>query len=112
MGSSFRLRLALGQALYPSGTGPFLTSLTGGEVFVDIAVGLFLMSLALVSARRLLKSGSGVVMAWLAMPTPGGSALSGALQAAAGRGSHALPAAASALSRRFAAKTDAGRRSC
>jgi hypothetical protein len=114
--SRFRLRLtallvmlprtALGQTLVPSGSGPFLTALTGGEIFVDIAAVLFLATLALVSIRRLVRPAPGAAMARLAMSAPGGSAQSGAVQAAAGGGSHALPAAASALSRSDPAKTD------
>jgi len=114
--SRFRLRLsallvtlprtAVAQKLYPSGSGPFLTAVTGGEIFVDIAVGLFLATIVVISIRRLVRSAPGTAMARLAMPAPGGSAQSGALRAAAGGGSHALPAAASAVSRPGIAKTD------
>jgi len=117
--SRFRLRLtallvtlprtALAQKLYPSGSGPFLTTLTGGEIFVDIAVGLFLATIVVISIRRLVGSAPGAAMARLAMPAPGGSAQSGALRAAAGGGSHALPAAASAVSRTGMLETDVGK---
>ncbi|HMA49587.1 MAG TPA: hypothetical protein VKP60_07525 [Magnetospirillaceae bacterium] len=120
--SRFRLRLtallvmlprtALAQKLYPSGAGPFLSALTGGEIFVDVAVGLFLVTIALVSVRRLVRSAPGVAMARLAMAAPGGSAQSGALRAAAGGGSHALPAAAPAVSRAGTGKTDGKRSAC
>jgi hypothetical protein len=104
-------RTALSQNLYPSGSGPFLTALTGGEIFVDIAAGLFLATFVLISIRRLIGSVPGAAMARLAMPASGGSARSGALQAAAGRGSHARPAAASDVSRPGRAETDVGKAS-
>lgn len=104
-------RAALSQNLYPSGSGPFLTALTGGEICVDIAAGLFVATLVLVSIRRLIGSVPGAAMARLAMPASVGSARSGALQAAAGGGSHARPAAASAVSRPGRAETDVGKAS-
>ena len=51
---------------------------------------------------------SGMVMAGLAMAFPGGSARSGALQAAAGGVPHARPAAASVLTRGKAMGTGEG----
>ena len=104
-------RIASSQNLYPSGSGPFLTALTGGEIFVDVAAGLFLATIVLMSVRRLVGSVPGAAMARLAMPASGGSARSGALQAAAGRGSHARPAAASEVSRMTRAGTDVGKAS-
>jgi len=83
-------RNAWTQAFNPDGAGPL----------VSVAI-----SIALAYGRRFIKTVPRVAMARLAISAPGGSALSGALQAAAGGGSHALPAAASALSRRKPAKT-------
>jgi hypothetical protein len=65
---------------------------------VGLSLGFFLISAILLVGRRLLGSAPGAVMARLAMAAPGGSARSGALRAAAGRGTHALSAAAPAVS--------------
>lgn len=82
------------QAFNPGGAGPLA------------AVLMSILSIALAFGRRVVASAPGAAMARLAIPVPGGSALSGALRAAAGGGSHALPAAASVVSRRRTAKTD------
>jgi len=98
----FRLRLTTLLVMLPR-TAFAQNPYSGGG---DIAVGLILACIALLSSRRLARSVSGVVMARLAITVPGGSARSGALQAAAGRVPHARPAAASAVSRAASAGTD------
>jgi hypothetical protein len=99
----FRLRLTALLVMLPR-TALAQNPYSGGA---DLVVGLFLACIALVSSRQLVRSVSGVVMARLAITASGGSARSGALQAAAGRVPHARPAAASIVSRGNGAGTDA-----
>jgi len=98
----FRLRLTAFLVMLPR-TALAQNPYSGGA---DIAMGLALACIALLSSRRLVRSVSEAVMARLAITTPGGSARSGVLQAAAGRVPHARPAAASAVSRAEPAGTD------
>ena len=93
--SRFRLRLTTLLVMAPHAA----QAMSGGESAGYVGFILFLVKLA-----------SGAVMARLAMAVSGGSARSGALQAAAGRVPHARPAAASSVSRVVAAGTDARRR--
>lgn len=91
--SRFRLRLTTLLVMGPNAA----LAMAGGEGAAYVGFILFLVKLA-----------SGAVMARLAISASGGSARSGALQAAAGRVPHARPAAASALSRGKAMGTGGG----
>ena len=102
--SRFRLRLTALLVMLPR-TALAQNPYSGG---FDILFALFLACIALVPYRRLVRSASGMVMARLVIPVSGGSARSGALQAAAGGVPHARPAAASALSRGTGAGTGGG----